>query len=136
MKKVVLCFVILAFAYVGIHQLNSYGKEEGNYGDKITFEEKTEVGKKLVFSNNLFGYENYYVIRFTNNGAYIVHSYYYLNNKEEYINQYRNVYNRIVDYNYDNFMIRTVDGSGSLSYDEFYNLYQDLFNNGTYTIIY
>ena len=135
MKKAILCLVVLLFLYFGINMLTSYGKEE-SLGDKVTFNEKTEVGKKLVFKNNSSSYKNYYVIRFTNNGNYIIHSYYYLNDKEEYINQYRNVYDRVVDYNYGEFMIRTVEGDGSLTYDEFYNIYQDLFNDGTYTIIY
>lgn len=135
MKRAVLCLVVLLLLYIGINQFTSYGKEE-NFGDRtVTFNERTEVGRKLVFKNNSANFDNYYVIRFANNN-YIVHSFYYLNNHDQYIEQYKQVYDRVVDYNYSDFMIRTVDGTGSLTYNEFYNMYQELFTNGVYTIMY
>lgn len=135
MKKIVLCFTVLALFYVGINSLNSYGKEE-TYGDKgVIFNEKTILGNQLVIKSNIHNYNNYYVIRFFNNN-YIVHHYCYLDDMEEYVNMYRELTGKIVDYNYDDLMIRSVLTTGNMSYYDFYDEYIDLINNESFSVIY
>lgn len=135
MKKIILCFAVLALVYVGFDSFNSY-EEEVNLGDKeVVFNEKTILGEKLVLTNNAVGYDNYYVIRFFNNN-FIIHYYCYLENKEEYIKVYSELSGNIVDYNYDDFMIRSVLGTGNMSYNDFYNEYTELINNNTFSVIY
>jgi len=135
MKKIILCFVVLVLVYIGINSFNNY-KREKNFGDKsVSFNEKTILGEKLVLKNNTVDYDNYYVISFFN-GNYIIHNYCYLNNREEYLDVYRELSNVIVDYNYNDLMIRSVLGTGNLSYYDFYLEYTDLFNNNSLSVIY
>lgn len=138
MRKVVLGLVVLAFVFVAVYEVNNMNSENSNYADKIArFDEKTIVGEKLVFYDDLNdGSRCYYVIRFTPNGNYIMHCYYYLNTQEQYINLYTNLYDLVVDYSYENLMIRTVESSGTGTYNELFNIYQGLFNNGNYVVIY
>lgn len=135
MKKIVLCLVVLALVYVGIRGFNSYGKED-NYGDKsISFNEKTILGEKLVLKDNTVDYDSYYVVRFFNDN-YILHYYNYFDNKNDYINMYRDLGNNIVDYNYNDLMIRSVLETGHMSYYDFYLEYTDLINNNSFSVIY
>lgn len=135
MKKIVLCLVVLALVYVGIRGFNSYGKED-NYGDKsISFNEKTILGEKLVLKDNTVDYDSYYVVRFFN-GNYIIHNYCYLDNREEYLDVYSKLASKIVDYNYNDLMIRSVLGTGHMSYYDFYVEYTDLINNNSFSVIY
>ena len=135
MKKVILCFAILVLVYVGINSFNSYGKEE-SYGDNgISFKEKTILGEKLVLKNNTVDYDSYYVVRFFN-GNYIIHNYCYFDNREEYIAVYRELSSMIVDYNYNDLMIRNVLETGQMSYYDFYLEYAELINNNSFSVIY
>lgn len=135
MKKIILCLVVIALVYVGIRGFNSYGKED-NYGDKsISFNEKTILGEKLVLKDNTVDYDSYYVVRFFNSN-YIIHNYCYMDNKEEYLNVYSELSSKIVDYNYNDLMIRSVLETGHMSYYDFYLEYTDLINNKSFSVIY
>jgi len=135
MKKIILCFVVLVLVYIGINSFNNFDNEE-NYGDKvISFNEKTILGKKLVLKNNTVDYDSYYVVRFFNNN-YIIHNYCYLDSKEEYFDVYRELSGMIVDYNYNDLMIRSVLETGNLSYYDFYRGYTELINNNSFSVIY
>lgn len=139
MKKIVSCLIVLLIVFGGIYIINDMKSvdEIKTYADRIAhFEEKTIVGEKLVFYNDLNdGSRCYYVIKFTPSGSYIMHCYYYLNNKEQYIDLYTSLNDLVVDYNYQDLMIRTVESSGLGTYNEIYQGYQELFNNGNYIII-
>lgn len=134
MKKIVIFIGLFAIIFCAYYIINSK-KENVSYGDKVEFVEKTIPGKKLVFYDNQVNFKNYYVVNFTDNGNYIKHGYYYLNNKKQYLNSYQGLYDMVVDYNYNNFLIRTVEDSGIATYDEFYKRYEELFNNEVYVVV-
>lgn len=134
MKKIVVFLSLFAIVF-GVYHIINNRNENVNYGDKIEFSEKTIPGEKLVFYDNQVNFKNYYVIKFTDSGNYIKHGYYYLNNKTQYLNLYQGLYDMVVDYNYDKFLIRTVEDSGIATYDEFYKRYEKLFNDKVYVVI-
>lgn len=134
MKKIVIFLSLFAIVF-GVYYIINNTKENTSYGDKIEFTEKTIYGKKLVFYDNQVDFKNYYVVNFTDNGSYIKHGYYYLNNETQYLDLYQGLYDMVVDYNYDKFLIRTVEDSGPATFDEFCKRYEELFNNRVYVII-
>ena len=133
MKKIVVFLGLLAI-FFSIYIINNQ-KENSNYGDKSELVEKTIYGKKLVFYDNQVNFKNYYVIKFTDSGNYIKYGYYYLNDKTQYLNTYQGLYDMIIDYNYDDFFIRTIEDNGIATYDEFCKSYKLLFDNGVYVVI-
>ena len=133
MKKIVVFLGLLAI-FFSIYIINNQ-KENPNYGDKSELVEKTIYGKKLVFYDNQVDFKNYYVISFTDSGNYIKYGYYYLNDKTQYLNTYQGLYDMIIDYNYDDFFIRTIEDNGIATYDEFCKSYKLLFDNGVYVVI-
>lgn len=101
-----------------------------DYDYVYSFKETTIQNEKIVMFDNS-GIENiqYYVVEFRD-GEYLAYTYYYMENKEAYLQKYAEVADRIVDYKYSEYMIKTFDGNGYATYDEMLQNIKD-YNNGT-----
>ena len=96
----------------------------GDYEDYVfLFDEKTVEGKKIVlFDNRGIQHVQYYVLEFTGE-QYIYYTYYFVGNHDEYVKKYALVKDKVVDYNYDNYMIKTIERIDTGTY---YDLMEEL----------
>lgn len=104
-----------------------------NLGDQleksVAFNEVTVEGNKIVLKEN----SNLYYVAYFDNDTYKVYSYMFLNNKEEYLEKYIQYNKNIVDYDYDNYMIKVFINEGYENFDKVINL---LKSNSYLEIIY
>lgn len=108
-----------------------------NYDEYVfSFDEVTVPDKKLVlYDNSDLDYLRYYVVVFTGD-QYIQYAYNFMKNHDQYIDKYQQLASSIVDYNYKELMIKTIDNIDYGTYDEFINNIQDVLVNNMMYIIY
>lgn len=154
MKKVFLycgIFLIIIGLILIISQndKNNYADElnEELYGDYIndefinddyifSFDEVTIPNEKLViYDNSNLDYLRYYVIVFTGD-QYIQYVYNFMRNHDQYIEKFKELSPSIVDYNYDELMIKNVDLIDYGTYEQFLVNFKDILNNDMAYIIY
>lgn len=143
MKKgylyLVIIFVVIIFGAGLLLFTKNQGEEEdlADYSDyAFSFDEVTIPGEKLVvFDNSNLDFSRYYVIKFSG-AQYIVYSYYFMGNHDKYIKKYNEVAHLVSDYNYDEFMIETVDYINYGTYDEFLSNLETVLNDELMYIIY
>ena len=117
-----------------------FEKEEvlGDYAVNpvVKFNEKTVKGNKLVlFDNRGTGHATYYVFEFTGN-KYIAYTYHYMSTHEEYVNVYQELSSKIVDYNYQEYMIKTLDNIGNGNFLEAKESLSSLIENNELVLVY
>lgn len=154
MKKVFLycgIFLIIIGLILIISQndKNNYADElnEELYGDYIndefinddyifSFDEVTIPNEKLViYDNSNLDYLRYYVIVFTGD-QYIQYVYNFMRNHDQYIEKFKELSSSIVDYNYDELMIKNVDLIDYGTYDQFLVNIKDILDNNMAYVIY
>lgn len=154
MKKVFLycgIFLIIIGLILIISQndKNNYADElnEELYGDYIndefinddyifSFDEVTIPNEKLViYDNSNLDYLRYYVIVFTGD-QYIQYVYNFMRNHDQYIEKFKELSSSIVDYNYDELMIKNVDLIDYGTYDQFLINIKDILDNNMAYVIY
>lgn len=143
MKKIFFCcgiavLTFLCVAGVWLFMENEKPKEEmlGDVQDYVfSFDEVTIPNEKLViFDNNNLDYLKYYVVEFTGE-KYISYSYYFMGSHDKYIEKYKEFASSIVDYNYQEYMIKTIDSIEYGTYSEYLLNIQDVLNDNLMYII-
>lgn len=140
MKKVIFYFILFGVFFIGFSSFNQDNNREELLGDVneyvFSFEEVTIPNEKIVmFDNRGLDSIEYYVIEFYGT-QYAVYHYYFLENKENYLNKYVEESSHIVDYNYDEFMIKTIEFVGDETYDEVMSLLENSLQSNALYIIY
>jgi len=139
MKKGILYFAVFVFSFAVFYSFTNDSEEEVLLGDVsgniISFNEVTSSDKIVLFDNQESDYIKYYVIEFYGD-EYAIYTYYYLDNHNDYVNKYAEVSKLIVDYNYNEFMIKTLDATGYESYDEVMSLLGEVLDRNLVYMIY
>lgn len=140
MKKIILYFMVfvMSFYLVGSISGNFYQEEIlADYEEYVfSFDEKTIIGNKIVaFDNRGLEHIQYYVLEFTGE-KYIGYTYYFVGNHEEYMAKYEEVSSKIVDYNYEQYMIKTLDYIGDGTYYDIMNDLEEVIEEDVLYIIY
>jgi len=143
MKKFLfyLGIAVLTFLCVGsvwLFMENRNLKEE-NLGDvndyTFSFDEVTIPNEKLVFFDNSdLNYLKYYVVEFSGE-QYISYTYYFMGTHDKYIEKYKEVVSSVVDYNYHDYMIKTLDNINYGTYAEYLLSVEDVLENNLMYII-
>lgn len=148
-KIVVSVFSLVAialgiFAFININgdkHLENYNERNGeNYGDRgdyvFAFDEVTVPNSKIVaFDNTGNDYIRYFVIEFTGN-EYILYSYYFLKDHNQYLEMYDKLVKTIVDYNYEEYMLKSLDDISLGTYSEIINNMQTMIDDNSIYLIY
>lgn len=143
MKRVLLYLgiAVLTFCCVGsvwlfMEKQNTKEENLGDVNDYVfSFDEVTIPNKKIVgFDNSGLDYLKYYVIEFTGE-KYISYAYYFMGNHDKYIEKYKELVGSIVDYNYQEYMIKVIDTIDYGTYDEYLSSIQDVLDNNLMYII-
>lgn len=133
MKKVFLTIIMICVVFLAINKTEKPLVFQ-NYGDIEGFKEKSIENEKIVlFDNSGTTYSRYYTYYFTGDN-YILYSNYYLIDKDQYMEMYKNNVEKIVDYNYDNLMIKTIEEIGESNYYTILNSYQELNDKNLYIV--
>ena len=146
MKKICLYLTVFVVTFIGIsffvpkeEKQENLGDNETIYGDRedygFNFNEKTIINEKIVaFDNTSTDYVRYFVVEFSNN-QYVSYSYYFLKSHNQYLDVYNEHVKTVVDYNYDELMLKTLDDISYATYDEFiYNIQELIDDNSIYLI--
>lgn len=147
MKKIVLYITVFIVTFFSVSMIMNFINEkdvlESNeevVGDRedyvFSFDEVTIPNKKIVaFDNTDIDYIRYFVIEFSGD-QFISYSYYFLKGHIQYVEKYSELASTVVDYNYDEFMIKTLDGISDGTYDEVINNAQSLINDNSIYLVY
>lgn len=149
MKKIVVYITVLVVIILGVFVFvdltknknlsnNELGeKPAGDRDDYVfSFDEITIANKKIVaFDNTVSDYIKYYVIEFSGD-KYISYSYYFLKSHDQYIKKYGELSSTIVDYNYEQFMIKSLDVISEGTYNEFIDNIQPLIDDYSIYLVY
>ena len=150
MKKILLFLMLFVVTFFGVsffvsqeEKNEKFEKTDNNeviYGDKedyvFSFNEKTIPNEKIVaFDNTNADYIKYFVVEFFDE-QFISYSYHFLKNHEQYLQVYEELIPNVVDYNYEEFMLKTLDDISYATYDEFIYNIQELIDNNSIYIIY
>ena len=114
--------VIILFVFAFIILIDK--QNERNMGDVYSSVfGVTPIANERIVARDLNSiYPKYYVVYCDNtDDSYIIHSFNYYQNKEQYELEFSRLYKDIVDYDYENNMIRYVYSSGYDSYNELLN---------------
>ena len=146
MKKIFLYLTVFVVTFIGVsffvpleEKQENLGDNETIYGDRedygFNFNEKTIINEKIVaFDNTSTDYVRYFVVEFSNN-QYVSYSYYFLKSHNQYLDVYNEHVKTVVDYNYDELMLKTLDDISYATYDEFiYNIQELIEDNSIYLI--
>ena len=109
----------------------------GDVNDYVfSFNEVTIPYEKIVlFDNRGLDQVEYYVINFYGD-QHVIYHYYFLGNRENYLNKYAKLSAKVIDYNYDEFMIKTIENISYENYDEVMTLLGDSLRSNALYIIY
>lgn len=140
-KKFWLYVCVFAISFMAFHKVAApiittpiLGDTEETYN--ISFDLVTEADSRLVLFDNR-GLENitYYVYEFTGD-QYVAYTYTYLANEELYAEYYAEHATQIVDYNYDECMIKTLDDVDYGTFDTVMEMLSDQISNNTLYVVY
>lgn len=148
MKKIVLYITVFVVTFFSVSMIMNFvnenkvleNNEEELVGDKddyvFSFDEVTIPNQKIVaFDNTDIDYIRYYVIEFSGE-QFILYNYYFLKGHTQYMEKYSELSSNIVDYNYDEFMIKTIETISYGTYNEIIDDLQDVINDNSIYLIY
>ena len=142
MKKIILYFMVFVISFLATSTISKtfIKNDEENLGDAneyvFSFDEKTIPNEKVVvFDNRGLDYIRYYVVEFTGN-QYVCYSYYFMENKENYISKYSELSSSVVDYNYSEYMIKALDYIENGNYNDFMDTLKGILDDENLYIIY
>lgn len=142
MKKIILYFTVFVVTFFGVSLIanKNYDNQEESVGDvneyTFSFNEVTIENEKIVaFDNTGLDYLKYYVVEFTGE-QYVVYNYHFFKSHDEYVNKYDELVSSIVDYNYEVYMIKTLEHIAYGTYDEVLSNLQNVIEDGMLYIIY
>lgn len=137
MRKFILYSMLFAIFFVAFDKVN-LNNEELN-PDVLEyvydFNEKSIEGEKIVLFDNR-GLDNiqYYVYEFSSS-QYVVYGYYFMNNKNDYLKKYEELSENIIDYDYSQYMIKTINYINDGTYNSVMDLLkEDLESDNLYMI--
>ncbi len=112
--------IIILFVFAFIILIDKQNERNLNLGDVASkFTVTKVVNQRMVIQDLECIYPKYYVIYFDNtDNTYIIHSFNYYQNKEQYDLEFNRLRKYIVDYNYEDYTIRYVYKKGYGNYDD------------------
>ncbi len=119
--------VFIVFVLVFVILINK--QKTDSFGDIASqdFNVKTVFNKQLVARDTSSIYPRYFVFYFNKlDGSYIVHSYNYYDTESQYELEFNRHLPKIVDYDYNKYMIRYVYDEGYGNFDEVYSNIQSI----------
>ncbi len=119
-------FILFAFTFIILISKQN----EGRHGDVYSslFNVTPIINERMVAKDLNAIYPRYFVVYFDNtDNTYIMHTFNYYQNKNQYDLEFNRLSETIVDYDYENYMIRTI-------YQKGYGSYNDLLKE-IYTIV-
>lgn len=124
MKKIFFVVLFLGLLFIafdnGKNSLSNNETTTGDIGtDSYIFKEVTGLNKIVLFDNTGLEYTRYIVYDFSGS-QYVKWSYYYMGSLDKYITMYTDCVSQIVDYNKNEFMIKTIDEINYGTYDSVY----------------
>ena len=142
MKKFWLYATVFAISFMAFHVVDAPIMLTSSLGDleeetvTISFDLVTEADSKLVLSDNR-GLDKtvFYVYEFSGD-QYVAYTYTYLHDKDAYTSYYEEVAGAIVDYNYSEYMIKTLDDLGDGTFETVLDMLSEQIANNTLYVIY
>lgn len=112
--------ITLSFVLVFVLLLN---KHTDNLGDKLesSFNYETIPLKQLVARNTDSIYPQYFVAFFAKDGSFIVHNFNYYETNSQYDLEYNRLFDKVIDYNPNQNMLRIKYYEGAGNYNEVKN---------------
>lgn len=136
MRKFLLYSMLFAIFFVAFDRIK-YKTEEIN-GDILeyvyNFNEKSIEGEKIVLLDNReLDSIQYYVYEFSSS-QYVVYGYCFMNSKDRYLKKYEELKENIVDYDFEQYMIKTINLINNGTYNDVMELLKDDLDNNLYMI--
>ena len=127
--------VFVVFILVFIVLVNKQKSE--TFGDVASksFSVSTIQGKQLVARDTSSIYPRYFVVYFSYlDRSYIVHSFNYYDTESQYELDFNRYLSKVVDYDYNKYMLRYIYKEGYGSYDEVKEELPDIINSNNFVI--